>query len=101
RHNGQGANMGRTVEHQLPLSEDERRLLQQLLYTELDAAEENVREFELNGPPRRLTTPRTMPPWSAGSTSASGTPSRPSRRGHDRGRNLRGHLPARAPPPED
>jgi len=38
------------IEHQLPLTEDERRLLQQLLYTELDAAEENVREFEVNGP---------------------------------------------------
>jgi hypothetical protein len=41
-------------EHQLPLSEDERRLLQQLLYTELDAAEENVRDFEVNGPPEAL-----------------------------------------------
>ena len=40
-----------SLEHQLPLSEDERHLLQQLLYTELDAAEENVREFEVNGPP--------------------------------------------------
>jgi hypothetical protein len=40
--------------HQLTLSEDERRLLQQLLYAELDAAEENVREFEVNGPPEAL-----------------------------------------------
>ena len=46
--------MDRTSEHQLPLSEDERRLLQQLLYSELDAAEENVRDFEVNGPPEAL-----------------------------------------------
>jgi hypothetical protein len=48
------AKMEGTSEHQLPLSEDERRLLQQLLYTELDAAEENVRDFEVNGPPEAL-----------------------------------------------
>jgi hypothetical protein len=52
------AKMDRTSEHQLPLSEDERRLLQQLLYTELDAAEENVREFEVNGPPEALDDAR-------------------------------------------
>jgi hypothetical protein len=46
--------MDRTSEYQLPLSEDERRLLQQLLYTELDAAEENVRDFEVNGPTEAL-----------------------------------------------
>jgi hypothetical protein len=34
--------MDGTSEHQLPLSEDERRLLQQLLYAELDAAEERA-----------------------------------------------------------
>jgi hypothetical protein len=46
--------MNRTHDHQLLLSEDERRLLQQLLYTELDAAEENVRDFEADGPPEAL-----------------------------------------------
>jgi hypothetical protein len=29
-------------------------LLQAMLYTELEAAEENVREFEVNGPPEAL-----------------------------------------------
>lgn len=48
------AKMDKILEHQLPLSEDERGLLQQLLYTELDAAEENVRDFEVNGPPEAL-----------------------------------------------
>jgi hypothetical protein len=38
--------METTSEHWLPLSEDERRLLQAILYTELDAAEDNVRDFE-------------------------------------------------------
>ena len=38
----------------LPLSEDERRLLQALLYTELEAAEENVRDFEVDGPAEAL-----------------------------------------------
>jgi hypothetical protein len=50
--------MGRTHEHQLPLSEDERRLLQAILYTELDAAEENVRDFEVDGPPEALDDAR-------------------------------------------
>jgi hypothetical protein len=52
------AKMDRTSEHQLPLSEDERRLLQQLLYTELDAAEENMRDFEVDGPPEALDDAR-------------------------------------------
>jgi len=38
----------------LPLSEDERRLLQALLHTELEAAEENVRDFEVDGPAEAL-----------------------------------------------
>ncbi len=46
--------MDKILEHQLPLSEDERRLLQQLLYAELDAADENVRDFEVNGPAEAL-----------------------------------------------
>jgi hypothetical protein len=50
--------MGRTHEHQLPLSENERRLLQAILYTELDAAEENVRDFEVDGPPEALDDAR-------------------------------------------
>jgi hypothetical protein len=50
--------MGRTHERQLPLSEDERRLLQAILYTELDAAEENVRDFEVEGPPEALDDAR-------------------------------------------
>ncbi len=50
--------MGRTHEHQLRLSEDERRLLKAILYTELDAAEENVRDFEVDGPPEALDDAR-------------------------------------------
>ena len=46
--------MDKAPEHHLPLSEDERRLLQALLYTELDAAEENVRDFEVDGPAEAL-----------------------------------------------
>jgi hypothetical protein len=50
--------MGRTHEHQLRLSEDERHLLQAIVYTELDAAEENVRDFEVDGPPEALDDAR-------------------------------------------
>ena len=55
--------MDKTSEHQLPLSEDERRLLQQLLYTELDAAAENVRDFEVNGPPEALDDAQDYATW--------------------------------------
>jgi hypothetical protein len=50
--------MDTTSEHWLRLSEDERRLLQATLYTELDAAEENVRDFEVNGPSEALDDAR-------------------------------------------
>jgi hypothetical protein len=45
---------GDAYEHWLPLSEDERRLLLAVVYAELDAAEENVRDFEVDGPPEAL-----------------------------------------------
>jgi hypothetical protein len=55
--------MNRTHDHQLLLSEDERRLLQQLLCTELDAAEENVRDFEVNGPPEARDDAQDYATW--------------------------------------
>jgi hypothetical protein len=45
---------GDAYEHWLPLNEDERRLLLAVVYAELDAAEENVRDFEVDGPPEAL-----------------------------------------------
>jgi hypothetical protein len=50
--------MDTASEHWLRLSEDERRLLQAILYTELDAAEENLRDFEVDGPPEALDEAR-------------------------------------------
>jgi DUF1680 family protein len=82
--------VGRTHEHQLRLSEDERRLLQAILYTELDAAEENVRDFEVDGPPEALddarnyaTLVRQLYERIRGR--------RPSRCSHDQGLALQGH----------
>jgi hypothetical protein len=46
--------MYRISEHWLRRSEDERRLLKAMLYTELDAAEETLRVFEVNGPSEAL-----------------------------------------------
>lgn len=80
---------GDAYEHWLPLSEEERRLLLAVVYAELEAAEENVRDFEVDGPPDALDDARDYAALVRRLYERIRDPrGRPSRPSHDRASNI-------------